>query len=426
MRNGKETCHYLQFHHLETFNSWLAYFPSLKGLLYKFCPWFTPGHVATSQKTTPLQKVVTKPLKSFKDFLGKTGDLIQHEQIMYCKRAVQDAQSGETETHYRECDFLERQGIPFRGHKDDGVLLNSLEGQGVCATNNELSSITNEGNFRKLLRYRIACADSTLEEHLKNSSSRATYISKNTQNELIKICGEIIVGDIVKKVNKAGIWFCANYSLHLSLDNCVGIGTDGCSKMMSNIRGAVQQVQMVAIQALRMPCFSHKLNNSLSSSNKVQDVRKRVRLDRRGYTLVRFLFLGVNFVKYNPLKAFIPLPLSAKRKKAAMSVQNSGQRCFAWSVLSALAQPQESPHRCGSYSGPEQMLNLGGLQFPLKLKNSDEFTRLNSDISINVYGLEEMYKSSGVVYETVGPLHYATEKKRQNVKFFEAIVCLSL
>ncbi|KAF2889910.1 hypothetical protein ILUMI_16263, partial [Ignelater luminosus] len=78
------------------------------------------------------------------------------------------------------------------------------------------------------------------------------------------------------------------------------------------------------------------------------------------------------------------------------------------SVISALAPPQGAPD-------PEQVLNLRGLQFPLKLKDVDEFTPLNLDIFVNIYELEEMYKSDGVVYEVVGHLHYATEKKRQHV-----------
>lgn len=117
----------------------------------KFCPWFTAGHVAGGQKTVPLQKLVTKPLLSFKDLAGKTGDLTEHEQTLYHKKAVDDGMS--FLENYRNPDsdiqnrldkrrlaeitqnrqrltpivetvmFLGKQNIPFRGHRDDGDLL---------------------------------------------------------------------------------------------------------------------------------------------------------------------------------------------------------------------------------------------------------------------------------------------------------------
>ncbi|CAG9822191.1 unnamed protein product [Phaedon cochleariae] len=186
-----------------------------------------------------------------------------------------------------------KQGIPFRGHRDDGPLL-------------EESNVTNnEGNFRELLRFRIEAGDKTLEEHLRNTSSRATYISKRTQNELIECCKEIL-SVIVKKIGDAkyySIMFdettdiahvsqmsivirylegnnvredfvsfidchSENYELSpdtlepvlngtilgktvikqvqkfgLPLENCVGICTDGCSVMTSKQQGAVQEAQ---------------------------------------------------------------------------------------------------------------------------------------------------------------------------------------
>ena len=42
-----------------------------------------------------------------------------------------------------------------------------------------------------------------LEEHLKNGPKNASYISKNSQNELIKCCGQVITEKIIEvKRNK--------------------------------------------------------------------------------------------------------------------------------------------------------------------------------------------------------------------------------
>lgn len=84
-----------------------------------------------------------------------------------------------------------RQNIPFRGHRDYGEL------------KMDTSSVYNEGNFREMLRFWVQSGDTNLENHLKTASSRATYISKNTQNELIKCCGDEITETPLKNIQKA-------------------------------------------------------------------------------------------------------------------------------------------------------------------------------------------------------------------------------
>jgi len=52
--------------------------------------------------------------------------------------------------------------------------------------------------------------------------------------------------------------------LGLNMDNCVAVSTDGCSVMMSEARGAEAEILKVAKHAVKTPCGSHILNNSLS------------------------------------------------------------------------------------------------------------------------------------------------------------------
>ncbi|KAG5880323.1 hypothetical protein JTB14_018528 [Gonioctena quinquepunctata] len=82
-----------------------------------------------------------------------------------------------------------RQNIPFRGHRNDGELFNT--------------SRVNEGNFRDLLRFRIEAGDRVLEEPLSSTSSKTTYISKTTQNQLIHFCSEEIMSTIITKIKFA-------------------------------------------------------------------------------------------------------------------------------------------------------------------------------------------------------------------------------
>lgn len=71
--------------------------------------------------------------------------------------------------------FLGRQGLSFRGHRDDSPAVE----EDPCA---------NHGNFHALLLFRVQAGDRLLEDHLKTSAGNALY-TKTIQNELISICG---------------------------------------------------------------------------------------------------------------------------------------------------------------------------------------------------------------------------------------------
>ena len=73
--------------------------------------------------------------------------------------------------------FLGRQGLSFRGHRDDSPAV-------------EESPCTNHGNFLALLQFRIQAGDNVFEEHLKTAAKNALYTSKTTKNDLISICGD--------------------------------------------------------------------------------------------------------------------------------------------------------------------------------------------------------------------------------------------
>ena len=59
---------------------------------------------------------------------------------------------------------------------------------------------TMHGNFLALLKFRIQAGDTMLQDHLLNSSGNALYTSKTIQNELITICGDLLLNAILKKV----------------------------------------------------------------------------------------------------------------------------------------------------------------------------------------------------------------------------------
>jgi len=88
--------------------------------------------------------------------------------------------------------FCGRQNIALRGHRDDGLL--SVCQDGLCGGQ--------DGNFRQLLQFRVASGDKSLETHLTTTAGNAS-ISKTTPNELIRICGELVLETITKEVNDA-------------------------------------------------------------------------------------------------------------------------------------------------------------------------------------------------------------------------------
>ena len=85
-------------------------------------------------------------------------------------------------------------GIPLRGHRDDSQYHPEV---GEPATD------AGVGNFVELLNFAVCQGNKDLEDHLKNCSSRETYISKTTQNNLLNCCYDLMTETIINKVKQA-------------------------------------------------------------------------------------------------------------------------------------------------------------------------------------------------------------------------------
>ena len=83
-------------------------------------------------------------------------------------------------------------GLYLRGHRDDSQYHPDIGSY----------SLGSVGNFVELLNFRVRAGDTTLEEHLKTCPKNASYVSKATQNELIKCCGQVICDKIVSDVKR--------------------------------------------------------------------------------------------------------------------------------------------------------------------------------------------------------------------------------
>nr|CAH7768303.1 unnamed protein product [Callosobruchus chinensis] len=91
---------------------------------------------------------------------------------------------------------------------------------------------------------------------------KENYNCENTEIEPI-LSGKVLASTVINVLNKH----------HLDLKKCVSIGTDGCSVMLGEQKGAVAELKKLLVNALKSPCYNHALNLSVSKTSKVQSVQ---------------------------------------------------------------------------------------------------------------------------------------------------------
>lgn len=105
------------------------------------------------------------------------------------------------------------------------------------------------------------------------------------------------------------------------------------------------------------------------------------------------LKLELGFAVYVPLEgsSYLKLPKQLEDKKAVLNIQNDDEKCFLWSVLASLhpVSRRDQPHRLHHYKQYVNELNVGGIEFPMRVNQIAKFERQNTTISVNVFGYEE-------------------------------------
>lgn len=194
---------------------WLAYSQSSDGAFCTFCVIFCPPVIGKS--ALPPKCLVVEPFKNWKHAIDQ---FKYHQNLDYHKRATVFAenfiqiQENKTVDISLQLDkqkraqielnrkivssiiqtliFIGRQEIACRGHHDSGPITPETPSQ-------------NDGNFRALLRFRLASGDVTLQNHFENN--KVQYTSPKIQNDIIELCGNIILDKIVSKVHQSQ-FFC--------------------------------------------------------------------------------------------------------------------------------------------------------------------------------------------------------------------------
>ena len=224
-KNGKVRPRSLNSRHMEQF-PWLAVsrLQQFEGAWCAMCVLFKTsdeggGWSGTGQR---MGRLVLKALTDFSDLTGNSGSLSSHALSQYHRACADRAahflqQFGQPGRDIRnrlssarmqqveqnrsllrpQVDILKLcavQNIPLRGHRDDGDL------------GNDVIQPENDGNYRHLLRFRMASGDEALKTAINRAGANAKHSSKTVQNELLTVMGSMVKDCVTQRVKRAQVW----------------------------------------------------------------------------------------------------------------------------------------------------------------------------------------------------------------------------
>jgi len=334
---------------------WLRYSPSLNGGLCLPCVLFARETPSKLQNT---ENLVTKPVFPSADIVpafrrhekSKNG---LHSVCMHSYQMFLKCFSGKSVTVATAVNNIRKEkiqenrlilhslvdtillcghlGLPTRGHRDDSSYHPEA---GMYSTKSGI------GNFIELVNYGIRRGDKVLKDHYINHSKNASYLSKETQNDLIKYCGEVISDDIIAEVKansffsiladeamdcsgKEQLSFVLRYvdslgnikedflgflhleegltgealantimtrisDIGLDIKNCRGQGYDGAGSVAGEKNGCSAHILRQSHKALYTHCFSHRLNLSVQKACKIVSVSNMMEVVRKISEFFRF------------------------------------------------------------------------------------------------------------------------------------------
>ncbi|XP_050065806.1 zinc finger MYM-type protein 1-like, partial [Aphis gossypii] len=266
------------------------------GAYCKVCVFFSLNQgVGKGMHQTP-GKLISEKFDNWKTSIGSKGVFEIHANNEYHKISLYKYDSFLAVKNKKLNILKFKQGIALRGHKD---------GELVRCDDDE---IYNDGNFRRLLRFRVDAGDQNLQNHLITCSKNAMYTSWLIQNEIIKVCNTIMPQTLMHGINSAKSFTVladetsdiANkeqltlcfievkdisgkvlaytilhnlQSIGIETKYLVGQGYDGAASMSGIFNGTQAHIQTKHTMALYIHCSSHCLNLAISFSCKISDIR---------------------------------------------------------------------------------------------------------------------------------------------------------
>lgn len=317
---------------------WLVYSKKLDGAMCVFCFLFSKKEVGKGSHVSAKSLVTTH----FNRWKGAKELFRSHDNLQYHKDALISSEhfigvhekkiqniSVQLDTVKRNeieqnrkilssiiktLIYCGRQEIALRGHRDSGIILSDT-----------VFALENDGNFRSLLRFRIDAGDEVLKAHFDRT--KVIWTSPNVQNQLLDICGDIILSKIVMKIHQAQYFsiladgttdisgieqfsVCVRYveelndhaiiredflkfvpivdatgmglsntlkdsfnDMMLNLQNCCGQGYDGASSMSGEFQGCAARIIAEYPHIPYVHCVSHSFNLAVSDACKISIIK---------------------------------------------------------------------------------------------------------------------------------------------------------
>ena len=314
---------------------WLAYSKRFDGVFCMHCVLF--ANIESSRNAAKLGQLYSSTFNTWSKALKKFRD--------HAKISPMHQTSTLRATHFRQC--MQQKTLPINvqinmllSQKQSKVATNcrgchSLWSTEYCPAwpqrwfntlpQRQEQSWKSTGNLQEILKFIAKCGNnSDFEEHIASAPKNATYRSKTTQNQIIKICGEEIIAELCREIKAAKLfsvladeaagvsnveqmplvlrfvdsesrireeffgfiacdtgvigkaiarkilWGVRHVGLDLSL--CRGQGYDGAGNMAGKCSGAAATIQKKYPKALYVHCASHALNLCVASACNIQIV----------------------------------------------------------------------------------------------------------------------------------------------------------
>ena len=142
--------------------------------------------------------------------------------------------------------------------------------------------------------------------------------------------------------------------------------------------------------------------------DRIEEKIQHAEAEISGWRFHSVIKLEMYTVVYKPLKggSYIKLPKEIATKKAVVNMKNTkDDQCFLWCVLRALNPVKRDKELIdGTLKSKIDTVNMGGIHYPVTLKDVSKFEKLNPDIAISVYAYDENY--------SVGPLQISEHVDR--------------
>ena len=137
---------------------------------------------------------------------------------------------------------------------------------------------------------------------------------------------------------------------------------------------------------------------SLLAEQVLEDLAK-FQMKGSGWTFHSIVALDIHTVGYESLNgsSCAPLPKFLASKKAIINMNNTDSQWFKWCIASALnpakREIEQNPDRITKHLRKQaESLNFKGIEFPMSLQAIDKFERLNPEISVHIFGFDNISK----------------------------------